>query len=292
MKEVVIISGKGGTGKTSLAATFVQLAKNKVVAADCDVDAADMHLLLHPDFGNKQDFYSGYKAQINPSACIDCGECAQRCRFNAIDVLNGNHVVDNISCEGCGYCAVICPANAVLMKEDLVGECYISDIVACKLVHARLKIGAGNSGKLVAHVKNTAHKIARSTGRPLILVDGPPGIGCPVISSLTGAHLVVLVTEPTVSGLHDLKRVYALVKKSKIHAACIINKCDINPLKTKEIEEYLKEKGIAHISNIAYNESFSKSLSMGKTILEYPDKQLIGELVSSWEKIDSIIENL
>ena len=229
MKEIVIISGKGGTGKTSLTASFIQLAKNNVVAADCDVDAADMHLLLHPDFRNEQDFYSGYKAQINSESCIKCGECEQKCKFGAIAFTEDEFVVDNISCEGCGYCARICPASAIAMKDDMVGKTYTSDIGdGCKMVHAVLNIGAGNSGKLVAKVRKMAREIAENQQRDLILVDGPPGIGCPVVSSLTGASLVVLVTEPTVSGLHDLKRVYALVKKFNTPSACIINKYDLN----------------------------------------------------------------
>ncbi len=293
MKEIVIISGKGGTGKTSLTSSFIQLEKNNVVAIDCDVDAADMHLLLHPDFRNEQDFYSGYKAQINTESCIKCGECAQKCRFGAIDFNGGEFMVDNISCEGCGYCARICPASAIAMKDDMVGKTYISDIGdGCKMVHAALHIGAGNSGKLVAKVRKMAREIAENEQRGLILVDGPPGIGCPVVSSLTGASLVVLVTEPTVSGLHDLKRVYALVKKFNIPSACIINKYDLNFLKTKEIEEFLENEGITHISNIAYRDSFSKAIIEGKTILEFGDGQLIEKIENSWKKIKLLIETI
>lgn len=293
MKEIVIISGKGGTGKTSLTASFIQLAKNKVVAADCDVDAADLHLLLHPDFDQRKDFYSGYKAKIDADTCIQCGKCAEKCRFDAIDLIEEKHTINAISCEGCGYCAVICPTSSITMYDDLVGESYISEIGdGCKMVHASLHIGAGNSGKLVAHVKKTANDIANETNKDLVIIDGPPGIGCPVISSLTGANLVILVTEPSVSGIHDLKRVFALVKKFRIPCACIINKYDINFLKTRQIEEYLKEEGITHISNIAYRNSFSEALTQGKTILEYSDEQLIEKLKLSWQKIDSLIMNI
>ena len=293
MKEIVIISGKGGTGKTSLTASFIQLAKNNVVAADCDVDAADMHLLLHPDFRNEQDYYSGYKAQISNESCTNCGVCAQKCKFGAIAYKNGEYVVDNISCEGCGFCARICPASAIAMKDDMVGKTYTSDIGdGCKMVHAVLNIGAGNSGKLVAKVRKMAREIAENQQRNLIIVDGPPGIGCPVVSSLTGASLVVLVTEPTVSGLHDLKRVYALVKKFNIPSACIINKYDLNFLKAREIEEFLENEGITHISNIVYRDSFSKAIIEGKTILEFGDEQLSEKIENSWEKINLLIETI
>ena len=229
MKEIVVISGKGGTGKTSITASFAYLGEEDIVVADCDVDAADMHLLMQPDFAYAEDFYSGLIAQIDQDICTRCGKCSDVCRFNAIPVINGQYIVEPLDCEGCGYCARVCPVDAISMNEQKVGQFYISKTKARNtMVHAELGFGADNSGKLVAKVKKEAKREAEETNKELVVVDGSPGIGCPVVSSLSGADLVVLVTEATVSGLHDLKRVYELVKKFNIEACCIINKFDLN----------------------------------------------------------------
>jgi len=229
MKEIVIISGKGGTGKTSLTASFAILGGKDVIVADCDVDAADMHLLLEPDFKDSEDFYSGELADINQDECIQCNKCYDVCRFDGIDIINGRYVVNPLNCEGCGYCARVCPTEAITNKSLNVGKWYMSNIKSGSImVHARLGIGADNSGKLVAKVKNEAKEIAEDEFKDYVIVDGSPGVGCPVVSSLSGAKFVVLVTEPSVSGIHDLKRVYELVKKFNIKTGCIINKYDIN----------------------------------------------------------------
>ncbi len=289
MKEFVVISGKGGTGKTSITASFAYLGGKDIVVADCDVDAADMHLLMQPDFNNPADFYSGELAQINTNECISCGICEEVCRFNAISVIKKQYTVDPLSCEGCGYCARVCPVDAISNKSLNVGKSYISKTsFKNTLVHARLGIGADNSGKLVAKVKSDAKKIALETQKDLILVDGSPGIGCPVVSSLSGASLVVLVTEPSVSGLHDLKRVYELVKKFKIKAACIINKYDINLELTKSIKAFLTEENITHIADLPYDENFTKAMTMGKTIVEYDQNGLKKTITESWEQIKNL----
>jgi len=265
MKEIVVISGKGGTGKTSITASFAILGGKDIVVADCDVDAADMHLLMQPDFGKSEGFFSGELAAINQDECTQCGMCADVCRFDAIPVIDDRYLVDPRECEGCGYCARVCPANAITNKSLNAGEWYISNIKGdSTMVHARLGIGADNSGKLVAKVKNETRKIAK-------------------------ADFVVLVTEPTVSGLHDLKRVYELVKKFNIRAGCIINKSDLNTQISKKIEKFLKEEEILHVANLPYDETFTESMTYGQTIVEYSDNDLTGIISDSWNKIKQIL---
>lgn len=286
MKEIVVISGKGGTGKTSLTASFAYLGGKDVIVADCDVDAADMHLLLGPDFKDPEDFYSGELAYINQDGCIRCGKCADVCRFDAIPIINSQYIVDPLSCEGCGYCARVCPTKAIVNKSLNVGKWYISNIkTGSIMVHARLGIGADNSGKLVAKVKSEAKDIAEDEQKDFVIVDGSPGVGCPVVSSLSGASFVVLVTEPSVSGLHDLKRVFELVNKFKIKAGCIINKSDINKNVTTEIEDFLKKENIVHIANLPYDEDFTKAMTNGQTIVEYSNGHLRELIVNSWNLI-------
>jgi len=285
VKEIVVISGKGGTGKTSITASFAYLGGKELIVADCDVDAADMHLLMAPDFGKSEDFYSGELASIDQDVCIKCGKCQDVCRFDAIPIIETQYVVDLLGCEGCGYCARICPVDAITNSQPNVGKCYTSGIrTGSTMVHARLSIGADNSGKLVAKVKNEAKNLAEKENKTAVLVDGSPGVGCPVVSSLSGASFVVLVTEPTVSGLHDLRRVYELVKKFGIKAGCIINKADLNKEVSDDIKIFLKEEDIVLLSEISYNVKFTEAMTNGKTIVEY-DKE-IGNIISeSWKKI-------
>ena len=291
MKEIVIISGKGGTGKTSITAAYAMLGGKEITVADCDVDAADMHLLLKPDWDFSEDFYSGELALIDQEKCRQCGKCAKICRFKAIPKIDDKYVINELNCDGCGYCFYACPYDAITMVEQNVGKFYISNTRAGnQLVHARLKSGADNSGKLVAKVKKEAKRLAEEQNKQLILVDGSPGIGCPVVSSLSGADYVVLVTEPTVSGLHDLKRVYILVKKFNIKAGCIINKADLNVNVTAEIEEFLKNEGVDHILNIPYDEEFTVAMTAGKTIVEKEGSELQKMVNDSWEKIKKIVQ--
>ncbi|MDA3886605.1 MAG: ATP-binding protein [Candidatus Delongbacteria bacterium] len=290
MKEIVVISGKGGTGKTSITASFAHLGGKDIVVADCDVDAADMHLLMEPKNSIVEDFYSGVLAEINQDLCVKCGKCSEVCRWKAIPFINDEYTVNPIDCEGCGYCARICPMEAITMTEQNVGEWYISETRANNtMIHARLGIGAENSGKLVAHVKNKAKMLALETKKDFVVVDGSPGIGCPVVSSLSGAHFVVLVTEPTVAGLHDLKRVYQLVKKFQIPAGCIINKYDLNEKVVGEIKEFLTEEHIVHLADLPYDENFTKAMTIGKTIVEYDDGELKDIIRECWDKIINIV---
>jgi len=290
MKEIVVISGKGGTGKTSLTASFSVLGGKEIITADCDVDAADMHLLLEPDFQENEDFYSGVLAVINEEECIGCGKCRNICRFDAIEQVEDYFRVIDLNCEGCGYCSHICPVDAIQMKDNLVGKWYKSKIKTdSHMVHAKLGAGAENSGKLVAKVKQEAKKLAEETGKNIVLVDGSPGIGCPVVSSLSGANLVVLVAEPSVSGIHDVKRVIELVNKFHIPACCIINKANINEKLSGELVEFLKENKVSHIGNIDYDENFTKAMTEGKTIVEYFDEALSRQIKGFWEKILELV---
>lgn len=290
MKEIVVISGKGGTGKTSVTASFSVLGGPDLVTADCDVDAADMHLLLEPDFKQAEDFYSGVLAVVDPGLCSGCGQCAAICRFNAIAEQDGRYSVRDLDCEGCGYCARICPEEAITMEDRYVGEWYRSGIkTGGKMVHARLGIGAENSGKLVAKVKNEARATAEGEGQRFVLVDGSPGIGCPVVSSLTGADFVIFVTEPTVSGLHDLRRVHDLVKRFGIRSGAIINKADINPGKREELIAFFQEEGILHLTDLAYDETFTKAMVEGETIVEQDESPLRQRLQACWQKIVELV---
>lgn len=285
MKEIVVISGKGGTGKTSITASFSALSAGDLVAADCDVDAADMHLLLKPDLAHAEDFYSGETAVIDPAACIACGRCYQVCRFNAVQAAGKVFKVDPLSCEGCGYCARICPTKAITNHPERVGVWYSSRTrLGFTMIHARLGIGAENSGKLVAHVKKQAKAVAESQGKHYVLVDGSSGIGRPMVSSLSGADYVVLVTEPTVSGLHDLRRVYELVRKFNIPAGCIINKADINLQMTEAIREFLDAEQIDRLAELPYDEAVTRAMVAGLTIVERDTGALRDTLQNAWKR--------
>ena len=290
MKEIVVISGKGGTGKTSITASFAYLGGKDVIVADCDVDAADMHLLMKPENISSEDFYSSEIAKIDQSKCIKCGKCADVCRFNAIPIINEQYTINSLNCEGCGYCSHVCPVDAITMELKNDGKWFISNTrFENILVHAKLGIGSDNSGKLVAKVKNEAKKIAKERNKNYIIIDGSPGVGCPVISSLSGADFVVLVTEPTVSGLHDLKRVFKLVKNFNIKAGCIINKSDLNKKITEDIESFLIEQNILYIAALPYDVTFTKSMTVGKTIVEYDQSNLKNIITESWERIKQAI---
>ena len=287
MKEIVVISGKGGTGKTSLSASFAYLEGKNALICDCDVDAANMHLLLDADFSKQEDFFSGEVAFIDEELCTNCGDCKEICRFDAIPIVDGQHIVDPISCEGCWYCSRICPTKAISMNTQKAGDLYISNIKQnAKMAHAKLGFAAENSGKLVAKVKKIGKELASELGVDYIITDGSPGIGCPVISSLSGADLVVLVTEATVSGLHDLQRVQKLVKTFNLKAVCVINKYDLNEEMTKKIENFLQEEKIELVAKLPYNEIFTKALAVAQPIVEYDKNSNLSSLIiSAWKKI-------
>ncbi|MBN2879432.1 MAG: P-loop NTPase [Clostridia bacterium] len=282
MKEILIVSGKGGTGKTSITAALASIAKNSVMA-DCDVDAADMHLILNPDIKEENEFISGHLAQINQSNCLSCGVCQQNCKFDAIKIRDGNYSVDAVACEGCGVCVWSCPASAIDFNDNLCGHWYISDTRLGPLVHSNLKAAAENSGKLVSKVRDEARKIAKSKESEFILIDGPPGIGCPVIASMTGVSAAIIVTEPTLSGLHDMERVLDLAEHFQIKAYACINKYDINLSVAKKITDILKSRNVSLIGQIPYSSEITQAQIEGKTIIEYSDGAASKAIKEMWQ---------
>ncbi|MBW1615247.1 MAG: P-loop NTPase [Deltaproteobacteria bacterium] len=284
MRELVVLSGKGGTGKTSLTAAFASFAKNKILC-DADVDAADLHLLTSPDIKQKQDFKGGGIAVINPNKCSECGICRQLCRFDAI---KENYEVMEGECEGCGVCVDFCPEKAIDFPIQTCGEWYISDTRFGEMVHARLGIAEENSGKLVTLARQEAKKLSEKRNLDLIITDGPPGIGCPVIASLSGASAILIVTEPTVSGLHDMERVADLASHFNISGMICINKYDLNIEKALEIEEAGKKRNIPVVGKIPFDPIFTYAMVAGKTVCEYNDKsKTVKEIKAVWERIIS-----
>jgi MinD superfamily P-loop ATPase len=289
MKELVIISGKGGTGKTSITASFATLAKNAVLA-DCDVDAADLHLILNPEIREQHDFYSGHEAVIREADCAGCGLCDDLCRFDAIKKSGDKFQIEPSSCEGCGVCVHFCPAKAIDFPERLCGEWFLSKTRCGTMVHARLGIGAENSGKLVSTVRSQAKQIAAAIPADWILVDGPPGTGCPVIASLTGADAVLAVTEPTLSGQHDLLRVLELTRHFQIPAFMCVNKWDINPAMTAAIESAATNVNATVLTRIPYDKSITEAQINGQSVVEHTEGPASQFIQTLWEKLCQLLQ--
>lgn len=285
MKEIVVISGKGGTGKTSITGCFAALSENAVIA-DCDVDAADLHMLLAPEVIKKTDFISGHEAVIREDDCTGCGVCMANCKFNAIETTpEGKCRVDPYGCEGCMVCVEVCPVKAIDFPPNHCGEWYYSHTRFGPMVHARLGIAQENSGKLVSTVRREAAAKAEELKKDLVIVDGPPGIGCPVIASITGATLLVVVTEPTISGKHDMKRVLELAKHFSVPALVIVNKWDINPEMTTEIEKVTVLSGAHPIGRIPYDRAFTVAQINGRTLVEETTGEAVESITTIWEKV-------
>ncbi|WP_045217278.1 ATP-binding protein [Desulfonatronovibrio magnus] len=284
MREIVVISGKGGTGKTSLTGAFAHLAENKIIC-DLDVDAPDLHILLSPDMARTEDFYSGHEAVIDNSRCQMCGTCLDMCQFGAVQFDGARYFIENLRCEGCKVCVSFCPEEAIDFPERYCGQWFVSSTRFGTMVHARLFPGAENSGRLVTLLRNQAREKARQEGHDLILCDGAPGIGCPVISSLSGTNLAVIVTEPTLSGLHDLQRVAQLCSHFKIRVAVIINKFDLNSEQSREIEGYCREKGFSLVGNIPYDPQFTTAMVDKKVVTEVNTSHIAGKVSRIWDQI-------
>jgi len=291
MKELVVISGKGGTGKTSITAAFASLAPNAVLA-DCDVDAADLHLVLDPKIEQESDFSGGRQASIMTEKCIGCGKCAKMCRFDAI-ALNGSgndlvaktYTIDPVACEGCKVCVEFCPVDAISFEPAINGQWFISDTRFGPMVHAKLGIAEENSGKLVTLIRKEAKRIAQKQKKDLPVIDGSPGIGCPVIASITGADVVLVVTEPTLSGKHDLERVAQLATNFGIKTLVCINKADINPQMTEQIAEDAVKQGLKVVGKIPYDDSFTKAQIMKATLIEYTGGDITEKIKAMWREI-------
>lgn len=288
MKELVIISGKGGTGKTSLVSSLTALTTNKIVV-DCDVDAANLHLILKPEIKESHEFYGGKKASINPSLCISCNQCKEVCHFSAIFDTEEAREINPILCEGCGACTHFCPTEAITLKDSLSGHWFISDTAYGPLIHAKLGIAEDNSGKLVNLIRSQARILAQKEKADLIIIDGSPGVGCPVIASITGADFVLVVSEPTLSGKHDLERVIQLTEHFGIKAGLIINKGDLNPQVVEEIKEYCHKKNIPLFGVLPYDETAVKAQVEGKPITSY-NSPLAEEIKKTWFKISKILK--
>jgi MinD superfamily P-loop ATPase len=284
LKELIVISGKGGTGKTSLLGAFASLARNKVLC-DADVDAADLYLILEPDIREKQAFQEGHRAVIDKDKCTECGMCRELCRFHAI---SPEYEVGPIDCEGCGVCVYFCPAEAIEFPLKTCGELFISNTRCGPMVHARLGIAEDNSGKLVTLTRQWARELANNRGLNLILTDGPPGLACPVIASITGADGVLIVTEPTLSGHHDMDRVVELANHFEIPASVCINKYDLNRDMTETIEAYARDKGLPVVGRIPFDPSFTEAMVQKQTIMEYDaDCNAAQEVKGIWERLSS-----
>ncbi|MCR4426671.1 MAG: ATP-binding protein [Firmicutes bacterium] len=265
MKELLVISGKGGTGKTSIVGAFAVLSKNKVLA-DCDVDAADLHLLLKPTVRETTEFYGSKKAGLDEAKCTGCGDCIEACRFGAIVMGKGRIEIDPISCEGCAVCSHVCPQGAIVMQDNLSGHWFISDTPYGPLVHARLGVAEESSGKLVTRVRDEARSLAKSLELDLIIIDGPPGIGCPVIASISGVDLALIVTEPTVAGTHDMARALELARHFGVEVVVCINKYDLHEGKAQEIEQHCAAEGIQVAGKIPFDEGVVTALTRGMPV--------------------------
>lgn len=286
MKQLTVISGKGGTGKTSITAAFASLARGNAVFADCDVDAADLHLILKPRVKKTMVFHGLKIASIDKKQCIGCKKCYEHCRFNAID--EEINLVEE-RCEGCGVCVYVCPVNAVSMVDRNSGFVYVSETRFGPMVHASLNTAEEASGKLVTMVRENAKAVAEERNKDLVIIDGPPGIGCPVISSITGVDLVLVVTEPTLSAIHDLERVLGVTEHFKVPAVVCVNKYDINVENTRRIEDYCRKNNITVVGRLPYDTVVTKAMIHEKTVIEFSEGSFSDKLKRMWEKIREML---
>lgn len=289
MKQIAVISGKGGTGKTVISAALATLIRDKVMA-DCDVDAANLHLILNPQIQEEKVFLGGKKAFVNEDRCSSCGNCLSYCRFSAINYTeNGKAHIDPISCEGCAVCSYICPTGAISMQDNISGRWFVSTTDYGPFVHARLLPGEENSGKLVAEVRRKAREIAENNGLNYVIIDGPPGIGCPVIATLSGVDLALIVTEPTISGIHDMERVFQVAKYFGIKTACVLNKFDLNLKQSAAEEKWCQTNSIPLVAKIPFSEKIIQAVVNRRPITEIEDPELLELIRKLWSNILEII---
>jgi MinD superfamily P-loop ATPase len=279
-RQLTIISGKGGTGKTTFTAAFAQLTKDKVMA-DCDVDAADLHLILTPKIQKTEAFFGGRSPVVDLEHCTKCGVCTELCRYDAIH----DGVVDLFACDNCGLCAHACPEKIITMEEVQSGDWFVSDTRFGPMVHAKLGIAEENSGKLVTMVRKEAIALAKEKALPWVIVDGPPGIGCPVTAALAGVSKVLIVTEPSLSGIHDMERVLALTEHFRIPAQVCINKYDIHLENTRQIETYCLQKGIEVVGKVPFNRGVIDAMVKGKTVIEREVPEVTQEIKNLWQRV-------
>jgi MinD superfamily P-loop ATPase len=289
MKQLVIISGKGGTGKTVISASFAALAQNAVLA-DVDVDASNLHLLLQPEILERHDFTGGRKARVDAALCTACGRCLSICRFGALAAGDdGKARVDPLSCEGCDFCFHICEEGAIVMEPCVSGEWFVSKTRFGPLVHARLGIAQENSGKLVTQVRKTAREIGERDGCDVLIMDGSPGIGCPVIASLSGTDMALVVTEPTPSGVHDMKRIVELARHFKIRAVCTVNKFDLNPENSGQLEDWCAEHDVPVAGKIPFDTEVVDSVTRGLPLVEYSSGPAAESIRRTWQRVQELL---
>jgi len=282
LKKITVISGKGGTGKTSLVASFAVLAGQKAVLVDGDVDAANLSLITGAEPLEEHDFTASKIAVIDPEKCEKCELCRELCRFEAV---TDDFTIDHVACEGCGLCAYACPRQAVEMVEKVSGCWFVSQTPYGKLIHARLGIAEENSGKLVTIVRNKGEEVAEAESRDILLIDGPPGIGCPVIASLTGVDVALVVAEPTMSGIHDLERIIAVCRHFAVNAAVCINRFDLNETMAGRIEQYCLKSGVPLAGKIPYDKIFVEAVVNGIPAVEYNGAAIKRRIEKIWNHI-------
>jgi len=283
-QEIAVISGKGGTGKTTVTASLIQLADQKVIA-DNDVDAADLHLLLKPEIHERHPFFGGSKFQIEADQCTGCGQCEAACHFDAISSAGKTFKIEKMACEGCSLCSLVCPANAISSEPNQTGELYLSSTAYGPMAHARLGVAEENSGKLVTEVRHHAAKFAKELNYPLIIADGPPGTSCPVIASITDADRVLIITEPTVSGVHDLERVLKLCVHFGVPVSVVINKADLNPEQAQRIHQLAERAHAKVIGEIPFDRNIHDALMAGKTVLQHGKGSAVEVLKQIWTEL-------
>ncbi|HAL61159.1 MAG TPA: (4Fe-4S)-binding protein [Chloroflexi bacterium] len=289
MRELVILSGKGGTGKTTVAASFAHLAERKVMV-DADVDAANLELVLSPQVREEREFRGGKLAIIEPALCTACGRCAEVCRFQAVQEREGEYLIDPMACEGCAVCYYECPSEAIRLEEPVSGHWFISDTPYGPLVHAQLRPAEGNSGLLVTQVKEEARRLAREQELDYLIVDGPPGIGCPVIAATAGAYLALLVTEPTVAGVHDLERILSTVAHFGVPALVCINKYDLNLEMSRIIGEGCAARGIPLVGHIPFDVAVTKAMVQGQPVITYSQGLASQEIERLWRETKRLLD--